>query len=191
MKNLSESICYLSGAIDRAPDLGKGWRNEFITKTLHLNMQVIDPCNKPASCVHEVTGDVRTVSTMREKGEWHELQRFVKQFRREDLRFTDVSDFLVVYIDPNVPSYGTLDELFTAEDQKKPCLCIVKGGLAALPTWLFGVFNLDEVFATIDECVSYLNKIDSGEIKMDRRWVVFRKQLREQSNKNQCLPTSS
>jgi len=181
MGKLDEAIVYLSGAIDRAKDFGKGWRNEFINKASHLGMQIIDPCNKPASFVHEVRGDVRTVTAMRENKQWEELQQFVKQFRREDLRFTDVSDFLVVYIDPDIPSYGTLDELFTAEDQKKPCLCIVNGGIEKLPTWLFGVFRLEEVFSSVEECISHLNKIDSGEIEMDRRWVIFRKELRNQS----------
>ena len=107
MKLLSESIVYLSGPIDKAKDLGRGWRKDFISKASHLEMQIIDPCNKPASFVHEVKGDVRTVTVMRNNKQWEELQQFVKQFRREDLRFTDVSDFLVVYIDPDVPSYGT------------------------------------------------------------------------------------
>jgi hypothetical protein len=185
MGKLNEAICYLSGPIDKAKDLGRGWRKEFIAKTSNLGMQIIDPCNKPASFVHEVKGDVRTVTKMREEKQWVELQKFVKKFRREDLRFTDVSDFLVVYIDPDVPSYGTLDELFTAEDQKKPCFCICKGGIECLPTWLFGVFRLEEVFGSIDECVAHLMKIDNGEINIeeDRRWVLFRKELR-----NQCLP---
>lgn len=181
MGKLDEAIVYLSGAIDRADDLGKGWRKELISKVSHLNMQIIDPCNKPASFVHEVTGDIRTVTVMRSNKQWEELQQFVKKFRREDLRFTDVSDFLIVYIDPDVPSYGTLDELFTAEDQKKPCLCIIKGGIEKLPTWLFGVFKLEEIFSTVDECIDHLNKINCGEIFMDRRWVIFRKQLREQN----------
>jgi hypothetical protein len=145
-------------------------------------MQIIDPCNKPSSFVHEVTGDIRTVTKMRNERKWDELQRFVKKFRREDLRFTDVSDFIVVYIDPDVPSFGTLDELFTAEDQKKPCLCIVNGGIEKLPTWLFAVFNLSEVFDTVDDCIKYLNKINDGIINIDddRRWVLFRKELRNQ-----------
>ena len=183
VNKLKEAIVYLSGPIDKAADLGKGWREEFIKKAKHLKMQIIDPCNKPASFVHEVKGDVRTVTVLRNSKKWEELQAFVKQFRREDLRFTDASDFLVVYIDPDVPSYGTLDELFTAEDQKKPCFCIVKGGISCLPTWLFGVFRLEEVFSSVDECIEHLNKINQGKVDMDRRWVLFRKQLREQSER--------
>jgi len=178
---LAEAIVYLSGAIDRAKDLGKGWRNEFIEKTSHLRMQIINPCNKPASSLHEVIGDFRTVEKMRQERKWEELQQFVKEFRHQDLRFTDASDFLVVYIDPDVPSCGTLNEVYTAEAQQKPCLCIIKGGIDKLPTWLFGVFRLDEIFSTLDECIDHINKIDSGETEMDRRWVLFRKQLREQT----------
>jgi hypothetical protein len=177
---LAKSIVYLSGPIDNAKDFGKGWRENFIDNTKHLNMSIINPCNKPASCVHEVTGDVRTVSKIRESENWKEMQDFVKQFRREDLRFTDVSDFLVAYIDADIPSWGTPDEIYTAERQKKPILAIVNGGIKRLPTWLFGVFRIDEIFSTVEECINHLNKIDSGEIKMDRRWVLFRQQMKDQ-----------
>jgi hypothetical protein len=181
MGKLSEAIVYLSGPIDAAKDLGRGWRDEFISKTSHLNMHIINPCNKPASSVHEVRGDVRTVTKMREAKDWVSLKAFVKKFRREDLRFTDASDFLVVYIDPDVSSWGTPDEVFTAEKQKKPLLCICKGGIERLPTWCFDVFNLNEIFATVDECIAHIDGIDSGAIEMDRRWVLFRKELRLQT----------
>ncbi len=184
MNKLKDAIVYLSGAIDQAKDLGRGWREEFKAKSSRLKMRIIDPCNKPSSFVHEVKGDIRTVSKLREEKNWIELQKFVKKFRREDLRFTDVSDFLIVHIDPLVPSYGTLDELYTAEDQKKPCLCIIEGGKEKLPTWLFGVFRLEEIFSSIDECIDYLSKIDSGQISIeeDRRWVLFRKELQQLGN---------
>ena len=45
VNKLKEAIVYLSGPIDKAADLGKGWREEFIKKARHLKMQVIDPCN--------------------------------------------------------------------------------------------------------------------------------------------------
>jgi hypothetical protein len=184
MKKLNEAVVYLSGPIDRAKDLGRGWRQEFIGKSAHLNMQIIDPCNKPSSFVHEIHGDLRTTSVLRQERKWNELQNFVKKFRREDLRFTDISDFIIVYIDPEVPMFGTLDELYTAEDQKKPCLCIIKGGIECLPTWLFAVFKLEEIFADIDECINYLNKINDGSINIenDYRWVLCRKELRSQLN---------
>ncbi len=171
---LNRAIVYLSGAIDKAPDLGRGWREDFIIRAKHLNLRIIDPCNKPASFVHEIQGDVRTVNVLREQEKWEELQSFVKKFRREDLRFTDISDFLVVYIDPSVPSYGTLDELFLAEREHKPLLCIVKGGIKHLPTWLFGVFRLNEVFSSVEECILHLDKLNQGELDLDLRWVLIR-----------------
>ena len=117
---LENAVVYLSGPIDKAKDFGVGWRQEFKLKAKHLNLAIIDPCNKPVSFVHEIQGDIRATTVLRNEKKWQELRDFVKKFRREDLRFTDISDFLVVYIDPDVPMYGTLDELYTAEDQKKP-----------------------------------------------------------------------
>lgn len=176
---LKNAICYLSGPIEKAKDLGVGWRNEFISKSKHLNLVVIDPCNKPTNFTHEIKGEHRTIDGLRKERKWEELVSYVKQFRREDLRFTDISDFLIVYIDPDVPSYGTLDELFTAEDQKKPLLCICKGGIDKLPAWLFAVFKLNEIFENIDGCIEYLNKINNNEtLSEDRRWVLCRDALK-------------
>lgn len=181
MNNLKNAICYLSGPIEKAHDLGLGWRKEFIEKAKNLNLVIIDPCNKPTSFTHEIKGEMVTVNSLRKERRWTELTDYVKRFRREDLRFVDISDFLIVYIDPDVPSFGTLDELFTAEDQKKPLFCICVGGIDKLPSWLFAVFKLNEIFENIDQCIAYLNEINQKEsLQDDRRWVLCRDALKVQ-----------
>lgn len=176
---LKQSIVYLSGAMDAAPDLGIGWRDKFTNLAQHLDLDIIDPCKKPPNCSVEVQDGHRVSQTLRDSKNWSGMQSFVKRLRREDLRFVDISDFLVVYIDPDVPSYGTPDEVYTAERQKKPLFCIVKGGIERLPVWLFGVFETHEIFSTVEECVAHLEKIDSGEIPLDDRWVLIRDYLEQ------------
>lgn len=171
------SVTYLSGAMDAAPDLGIGWREKFIKLTSHLNLDIINPCVKPPGCSVEIQNGHRVSTTLRENKDWQGMQKFVKKLRREDLRFTDISDFLIAYIDPEVPSYGTPDEIYTAERQKKPLFCIIKGGIEKLPVWLFGVFELNEIFSTVEECVAHLEKINNGEIPLDDRWVLIRDYL--------------
>ena len=109
-------------------------------------------------------------------------------YRRFDLRFVDISDFLVVVVDPRVPQWGTANEVYVAEQQHKPMFFICDGGLAKLPRWLFDVVDLDEiggghygrkcnVFSTVEEVVQRLVHLDNGAVGMDREWVLIRKHL--------------
>lgn len=177
MSVLRNAVVYLSGPIDAAADLGVGWRQKFIEQSAHLDLDIIDPCNKPAGCAPEVEGSHRRADLLREQKRWTELQTFAKKLRREDLRFTDISDFVVVYINKKIFTCGTWDEVFLAERQKKPIFAIVEGGLDGLPTWCFGVFELHEVFSSVEECIAHLDKINSGEIPLDDRWVLIRDYL--------------
>ena len=83
---------------------------------------------------------------------WEDMRNFVKGFRREDLRFTDMADFIVIKVDRDTHMCGSYDELFVAERQRKPLFCIIEGGIKELPTWLFGVFRLENIFSNVDDC---------------------------------------
>jgi len=179
MNRLRGAYCYLSGAIDCASDLGVGWREEFIEKAeqAQLGLRVMNPCAKPASCTQEIEDDIRVVEKFRENGDWEEMRQFVKGFRREDLRFTDLADFLVIKVDRETHMCGSYDELFVAERQSKPLFCIVEGGIEKLPTWLFGVFRLENIFSTVDECLNRLIELNSQEEELGKRWVLIRQFL--------------
>lgn len=174
---LKDAVAYLSGPIDQATDLGIGWRQKFIEQAKSLDLDIIDPCNKPSGCAPEVKDGHRLADVLRSEKDWTNLQIFAKKLRREDLRFTDICDFVVVYINKAIYTVGTWDEVFVAERQKKPIFAIVEGGLAGLPTWLFGVFELNEVFSSVEECVAHLQKLNNGEIELDDRWVLIRDYL--------------
>lgn len=180
---LSRAICYLCGPMDRAKDNGTEWREYFIEQTTDLDLKIINPCDKPSNCAQEIskTGE-RKVDRLKRLRRWSDLKKFVNRFRHEDLRFVDIADFVVIYIDIDVHICGSYDEVFNAERQKKPCLAIVNGGLPNLPNWMFDVFNLHEVFDNVDKCVNYLKKIDRGDVKLDKRWVLIRRHLKELEN---------
>jgi hypothetical protein len=179
---LKSSRAYLSGAMDYAPDHGIGWRRKFIELTKHLEIGIIDPTNKPIPCTSELGPERQTMEILRSQGRWDELRSFVKRFRREDLRFCDIADFLVVGIDPTIHTVGTYDEVFTAERQKKPLLCIIEGGKKRLPYWDFAVFRTNEIFESVEECVGYLDGIDNGTIPLDDRWVLIGQYLQGSKN---------
>lgn len=176
MNTLNKSRCYLSGAIDDASDLGVGWRRRFKEKAREakLGIRFIDPCDKPESCAQEVIDGQRYVDKYRKEKDWRAMRDFVKTLRREDLRFTDIADFLVIKIDPSCHMCGSYDELFLAERQRKPIFCIIEDGIERLPTWLFGVFHLENIFTSVDECIEHLKQLNNTPLEeLDSCWVLI------------------
>lgn len=175
---LKNAVFYLSGPMEKAKDHGRGWRENLIEKTKHLNIKLIDPTNKPSrdKRYHE---EKSVLNQLKDNEMWDELTTFVKGFRRVDLRYTDLADAIIVYIDTNLYTVGTWDEVFTAERQRKPILAIVKGGKKSMPAWLFAVIDYHNIFESVDELVIHLEKLDSGQIPLDKKWVLIREFLTE------------
>lgn len=175
---LDNAVFYLSGPMEKSPDRGEGWRQEFIKKTEHLNLKLIDPTNKPNpdKRYHE---ERAILDQLKQNEMWDELTSFVKGFRKVDLRYTDLADAIIVYIDTDLYTVGTWDEVFTAERQRKPIFAIVKGGKKSMPAWLFAVIKHKEVFESVDECVNYIENINNGSVALDNRWLLIRNFLQE------------
>ncbi len=181
---LSGAVGYLSGAMEAANDFGHGWRKSFQSKIKKALPEIIllDPTNKPSNLISESKsiGEVFKTIDLNDRQQLNTFIRYAKRIRRDDLRMCDLSDFMIVRIDKKIPACGTFDELFTIEDQQKPIFAIVEGGLSGLPGWLFAVLNPYEVFATEEECIAHLVKLNNGEIALDDRWVLIRNHLNTQ-----------
>ena len=175
---LKDITIYLAGPIDNAKDLGVSWRREFQekVKSLNANISVLDPTNKPLSVsdTSETQEEQNLIKNFKKNEQWDELTKFVKKFRRVDLRCVDHANLVVVYIDPSIHMLGSYDEILTAEDQHKPILAIIEGGRQRASSWLFAVMKWQEMFSSIDECIEYLNQMNSGEIELDDRWVFLK-----------------
>lgn len=183
---LEQTCCYLSGPMEFAKDNGVGWRREFINLAIKsgLGIDFIDPTNKPCDETN-IIEDKEYQIKLQESGDYIKLRDYVKKYRRFDLRFVDLSDFLVAVIDPTVHMCGTYNEIFVAEQQHKPMFFICEGGLRTLPRWLFDVIDLDEpskgktcnVFQNLEQVINELKAIDCGEKPMSDEWVLIRKKI--------------
>lgn len=196
---LSGACCYLSGPMEYAKDHGVAWRRKFIDLAWQsgLDIDFIDPTNKPGAEEMRVNEDKDHQINLQKQGDYINLQAYVARYRRFDLRFVDLSDFLVAVIDPTVHMCGTYNEIFVAEQQHKPCFFICEGGLSKLPRWLFDVVDLDDsikgtrcnVFESVEAVINELTLLDKGEIELNHKWVLIRKyieQIRLQNpNRNQ------
>lgn len=185
-----EGACgYLSGPMEFVADHGVEWRRKFI-KLIHeanLKIDLIDPTDKPGGEDVKIGENKSHQEALQKEGRWKELRDYVKSYRRYDLRFSDISDFLVVVVDPRVPQWGTANEVYNAELQRKPMFFVCDGGLKNLPRWLFGVIDIDNhiknkrcnVFENIEDVVRELRCLDNGTYPLSDRWVLVRKHLEQ------------
>lgn len=185
---LDGACAYLSGAMEMVSvEKAVAWRQEFIKllKEANLKIDCIDPTNKPGGSTCGNQEDKNYQIKLQTEGRWVQLKNYVGHYRRLDLRFVDLSDFLVAAIDPSVPQWGTSNEIYEAERQHKPTFFIVEGGLSKLPRWLFDVVDLDDwnrgtrcnVFESVEQVVQELVRYDSGQLHLSDEWVLVRRYI--------------
>lgn len=195
---LDGAWAYLSGAMEFVADNGVGWRRKFISLAVEAGLDIvsIDPTNKPGDGP-QAGEDKEHQIRLQKEGRWAELQKYVGGYRRLDLRYVDLSDFLVAFIDPSVPQWGTADEIYFAESQHKPMFFIIEGGLARLPRWLFDVIDIEDektgrrcnVFETVEDVIDELVFYDNGLTPMSDDWVLIRKHIeKERQARNRQKP---
>ena len=178
---LDKSIAYLIGPIDEAKDQGIGYRRKVIklSKKYGLKIKFLDPTNKLKGLQQEVGTEQEKIVRYKARGRWKDLSNFMKIIVRVDLRQVDFSDFVIAKVDKSIHMCGSYHEIFVADIEKKPILAIIEGGKKNAPAWLFGILDHNLMFDDEEECVKYLSKINDGDIELDDRWVLLRKQLDE------------
>ncbi len=179
MGKLDKALVYLSGVMENSSDHGVGWRRKFINMCNEqgLNIDFIDPTNKVGPSELKIGEEKGYQEQLQREGKWEELKDYVHRYRRYDLRACDYMNAMVVYIDPKIPSWGTLNEIYVAETAHKPRFCIVEGGKPCLPRWLFDVFSLENIFDNMSQCVERLIHLDQGILELNEEWVLIQKYI--------------
>ena len=178
---------YLCGPIDHADDDGVGWRRK-ITEDMKdmFGVRVLDPTDKPCKTndgsSYEEIGEEK-VSTMQLKKDGHyaELAEKMRNIVRVDLRMVDLSDFIITYLPKDVTVCGTIHEIVTATESKKPTLIVAEGGRANIPNWLWGMLPVEPhtenrsgwLFDDFDALMEYLRQVHMGDAPEPKtsRWV--------------------
>jgi len=175
MGKLKGSVFYLCGPIDYAKDLGIGWRQEITPRLREMGTFVIDPTNKPTAEkeLFEGVENQGLRRALKENGEFEKLHELGQSVRNFDLRSCDKADGLIVYLDYDVVMTGTLEELFIANKSKKPILVFCKQGKKSIADWIYFTIPPKYIFENMDEIISYLHKVNSGEEGDNRRWHFF------------------
>jgi len=177
MKNvLKKARFYLSGAIEKTSDDGVDWRKKFadMCKEKNLPINIMDPTDKQDTVICEIGEARKRLQKLKSTHQFDEFTREMKRVRRWDLRACDYSHAVIVYIDPDIPTWGTIDECVTAERACHPVLAIVKGGAEKAPDWSFTIINHDEMFKTMEDMIEYLVDVNNGDKALDERWVFIK-----------------
>jgi len=171
---------YLSGPIDHAEDLGKGWRNEIKPELRKLKMKVFDPCSKPAYlCRHlglpKGKTELDVINALKKAGRWDEAEKLVRKVMHVDLRTVDIVDLVVAKVDPEIPMCGTIHELVMASIEQKPVMVMCKGGKKRIHGWLLGLIGHKNIYATQKQLIKRLHAINDGRARVDNtRWLIWK-----------------
>lgn len=175
MGRLANHRIYLAGPIDRCPNLGIDWRL-YISQILEKKYYAI-PYNPMAKPLLYPIADEHEKRELRkqwkEKGDFQQLKNFMWDIRHVDLRMTDRSDAGIFYVDLDIHSCGTYEELTRMNMSKKPCLVMCKQGINHMPDWIIGKLPIETLFGSWDDLISYLDQVDFGVASDLDRWIFF------------------
>ena len=178
MNILNRTKCYLAGNMEYTND-SVNWRDYMTSELNKLGVVVLSPLEKNF-VVHFDEGEESHVKLkqMREEGRYDEVSEHMSKIVGKDLRLIDVSDFVIVNIEIDKPTFGTIHELVVANQQKKPIfLCV--NDKKRCPLWLLGLINHHYIYDDLNVIINILNKIDKGEIVIDsERWRLLNENLR-------------
>lgn len=178
-KNLLwKTRCYLIGHMQYAD--GRGWRNTVKEGLKDTGIIFFDPYIKPF--VHDIPEDEEARAQLKkwmENGQYDLAQQHMWSVRGYDLRLCDICDFFIANIDPKVMSWGSAEELVTANREKKPVFLAIEGGKKNSPLWEMGKFPHKYMYDSIEEIIETVSYIDRGVIKMNSdRWKLLKKEYR-------------
>jgi nucleoside 2-deoxyribosyltransferase len=171
MGRLAGMKLYCAGPMQYTSD-EHSWRDLVTDRLEKYGVEVLNPAARSRFAVE--SKDIRErMNKEIEAGNYDAVRQEGKLIRNADLRWVDLSDFIVVYLDLQIPTVGTWEELFLANRSKKPVLVVLKQTKSKTPLWLMWTLPHQHIFSSFDELFDYLEYIDSSdEIQnVGFRWV--------------------
>ncbi len=145
-------LAYLAGAIEYAPDLGRGWRRE-ITPFLHsLGDRVYDPAEDERKSLTE--DEQKNLRTWK-RTDFARFQKAVRKIISFDLDVVARADYVVCYFDEHgLKGGGTSGELTFAFRNRIPVYMVTPVPIPEVSGWILGCCS--RVFGSFDELKEFL-----------------------------------
>ena len=173
MNLLRNTIVYTAGPLEATKDNGGEWRDKLKEALEPIGVKVLDP-TKPMFVGDSPETEERRQKCLEKRGEgdYEYVRSIFKPIIQKDLRLVDLASFFIVnFIDYKIPTWGTMHELIVANQQKKPIIVVGKGNP---PLWMIGLLPAETFFQTLEAAISYIKKIDSGDINLNtERWKIL------------------
>lgn len=161
---LKDRRVYFGGPIEH-DDPSVNWREDVKKKLRgHFELKVFDPAEDPKQGLRE------RIIYCKENELWEELAQITHDFVHADLQVVGRADFIIQHLPYKVPTTGTHHEIITSNDHKKPTLLVCPQGKKKVPDWYFGFIDHHHMFGSWDALYDYLEAVNRGEMKKDRRW---------------------
>jgi len=169
------SRVYLVGPIDRAKDNGVEWRKALTPFLKEKGIVVLDPTDKKIDMGLENIENRERRLYLKQTKQYDLLSQEIRLLRRVDLRQVDISDFIIVNLDIEIPMSGTAEEIFWANRLKHPVIIMCPQGKDRVFDWLWGTLDHNLFFNNWDEVKGYINQIDNPgySLSNDKRWILF------------------
>jgi nucleoside 2-deoxyribosyltransferase len=175
---LKKTKTYLIGPMQY--QCGRSWREEMTEFLSDRGILALDPYQKPF--INAIREDEQTQKRLEEllsKEDYENVSKHMKEVRNFDLFMVDKSDFLICYLNPSTPTFGTMEELSWAVRMKRPVFVVIEGGKSKVPLWVLGMLPHKYIYSSFQEVKETLDGIDKGRISLDGdRWRLFKEELR-------------
>lgn len=174
MNRLKHTRIYLAGAMEKDATNGVEWRQTLMRELADLEIYWLDPTQKPTDIGRETLETKQELIEARLAGDYDAVHKLMRIIRCVDLRMCDISDCIIINLDPDIPTYGSMEEVVQSNRQKKPIILRVEGGKERTPLWLLAMIPHQLIFSTWEEVHHYLRHIahDSVIDCLDR-WYFF------------------
>jgi nucleoside 2-deoxyribosyltransferase len=170
MGKLKGAKIYLAGGMQYEVEAGKSWRIYARHKLHELGIGVIDPLDNPSYNIKESAEQQKYLNDLVEAGKQAEkindlttvqdikrvLAFHMKPIVGLDLRFVDISDALLVYINSAVHTAGTYAEITHALLQRKPVIMFTSTSIFDIPRWWWGHADPNLFFNSLDNIINLL-----------------------------------
>jgi nucleoside 2-deoxyribosyltransferase len=173
-------LVYLAGPVEfLAKEDALAWRykvTEMLSSIGIKENHIINPCKKHLNnFIGDDLDDAHIqIKNLKEEGNFKEIERRAKHTIRIDLRYVDKSDLIYAYINPNIYTFGTADEIGVARTARKPVIAVVEGGVKNSPLWLIGRIGYQNIFPSHEEAIKHISDIIHGKIPFDvKSWLFF------------------
>lgn len=175
---LNKTKVYLCGAMQY--ENGEGWRDWMETELHKLGIITFNPYKKPfINEIPEHDQARNELDNWMKNREYDKVAARMKEVRSDDLRCCDLADFVIIYINPKIGSWGTAEELTTFTKMKKPVFIFVEGGKIAAPFWILGMIPHKYIYDSKEEVLKMIQDIDSEIKKIDStRWRLLKPEFR-------------